>query len=379
MTRERRRRLDRAALPLVAGIMAVGAWALLVTPDVLADDTGWLSPSANAADSGGDGNGFEVNPQNAYANGGGAAASVNNGAPGGWLSPDDPTDLHRYYNYGFSVPAGATIEGIEVRLDWRLDGSGGTNEIRVDLSWDGGTSWTSYQSDASEPTSWTTVVLGGTADLWGRSWTYDEFNNANFRVRVHCYSDPVDQRAFYLDWVPVRVTYSAGVPGQVAVEKGVTPQLSESPGQVVTYTYVITISNAGPSNVSVQQIVDTLPAGFTYVTTTATSGIRFPDSIVSAGSSVTWSYNTPYPRISAGAFATLTFVATSSNSVGSYCNTVAVTCGGSIGTVTQSNLACVTIRWPTFDIEAEVLGLRIIVRVRIENGQPVILSWEIIP
>src|SRR5262249_44466487 len=75
-----------------------------------AGNPGFLTPTAQAADSGGDNNGFESNPTNAFADGGGVATN-NNGAG----------DRHRFFNYNISIPAGCTVRGIEVRLDWRLD------------------------------------------------------------------------------------------------------------------------------------------------------------------------------------------------------------------------------------------------------------------
>ncbi len=154
--------------------------------------TGWRSPTANQAD----GTGF-TNPTNAYADGGGyASATFSNG-----------TRRHRYYNYGLSVPAEAVTVGIEVRLDWWLSATDGTNYMAVDLSWNGGSNWTSAKQTTSEPTSQQSVVLGGAADNWGRNWTPEDFSNNNFRVRATAYTNRTN-RTFNLDWIPVRVTYS---------------------------------------------------------------------------------------------------------------------------------------------------------------------------
>lgn len=170
-----------------------------ITVDAHCDDTGWRNPSADAPDSGGDNNGFERNPQNAYEDGGGYAESRDNGTGGN-------ADRHRYYNYGFRIPPGASIQGIEVRLDWRLDSTSGTNYMEVDLSWNGGANWTSTRRDSTETTSEHTAVLGG--DRWGRSaWSASDVSDTNFRVRVRAYSQ-YSSRDFFLDWIPVRVLYT---------------------------------------------------------------------------------------------------------------------------------------------------------------------------
>ena len=159
-------------------------------------DTGDLSPAAAAADTGGAGDGFELLPANAYADGGGNAGNLNGNG-----------DRHRYYDYGVNLPGGCTVTGVAVRLDYWLKNTGGTNTLSVDLSWDGGTTWTSVKSDSSEPGVETTVILGGPGDTWGRAWTASEFTNANFRVRVAMDLGNGGQEV-YLDWIPLRVYYA---------------------------------------------------------------------------------------------------------------------------------------------------------------------------
>jgi len=166
------------------------------TASCFGGDTGFTDPTATATDTGGDGDGFELNPINAFSDGGGYATNENGAG-----------DRQRYYNYGFSISSSCAIEGIEVRLDWWLDDTIGTNSMDAELSWDGGTSWTTAKTDTQETTSEHSVVLGGPADTWGRSWSTAELGDANFRVRLTSNSTS-DFRDFYLDWVPVRVYYA---------------------------------------------------------------------------------------------------------------------------------------------------------------------------
>jgi len=79
----------------------------------------------------------------------------------------------------------------------------------VQLSWDGGTTWTTAQSTGTLTTGNTAYVLGGAADTWGRTWTGTDFANANFRVRVIDVASNTS-RSFSLDWVGVKVHYSGG-------------------------------------------------------------------------------------------------------------------------------------------------------------------------
>ena len=159
------------------------------------NDTGFLNPTAEAADTGGDGDGFELNPTNAFADAGGNASNINGDG-----------DRHRFYNYGISIDSSCTISGFEVRLDWWLDSTANISSMTVELSWDGGTSWTVGQTDTVESTTEHTTILGGSADNWGRTWVVGELSDANFRMRVTSNSDDA-LRDFFPDWVPVKVYY----------------------------------------------------------------------------------------------------------------------------------------------------------------------------
>jgi hypothetical protein len=101
---------------------------------------------------------------------------------------------------------------------WALGGGSGSDDgyvwtgalkpangqIRVDVSWDGGTNWSSKQVTSltsSETTYWYDVT-GAT------SWTSAMLNdNTNFLVRVDAYTVGVPS-VVRLDWIPVAVTYT---------------------------------------------------------------------------------------------------------------------------------------------------------------------------
>jgi hypothetical protein len=169
-------------------------------------NTGFLSPSANAADSGGHGDGFEVTPANAQADDTANAADMNSGTAPSLSCTSTARDRHRFLNYGITLPAGAAVKGIEVRLDTRTDSTSGSPKMCVELSWDGGVSWTAALTTATLSTTMKTLILGGAANTWGRSWTPANLSNANFRVRVTDVANSTN-RDFWLDWIAVRVSY----------------------------------------------------------------------------------------------------------------------------------------------------------------------------
>ena len=170
-------------------------------------NTGYLPCTANAQDAGGDANGYEVSPGNACANDSVFAQDVNSGTSTSTSCTAAAKDKHRFYNYGFSIAASSVINGIQVRLDALKSGTGTVPKLCVELSWDGGTTWTTAKNTATITGSEVTYTLGTTADNWGRVWASTEFSNANFRLRVIDVDNTTTQ-TFQLDYVAVQVTYT---------------------------------------------------------------------------------------------------------------------------------------------------------------------------
>ena len=170
-------------------------------------DTGLQNCSGNAADTGGAGDGYEVTPANACAYDGLFAHDAASGL--GLLSScgSANADRHRFFNYGFNIAGGSTIDGITVRLDASAQAIGLNPVICVELSWDGGSSWTQAQTTPALRASAATYLLGSPTDTWGRSWGHSEFDDGKLIVRL---SDTslAGTKNFDLDWVAVDVTYT---------------------------------------------------------------------------------------------------------------------------------------------------------------------------
>jgi len=170
--------------------------------------TGYLAPTGQAAQtsSAGDNNGYQTSPTNAFANDSIFAVDTNSGTGTSTSCTNNKKDKHLFFNYGFSSLSG-TVLGIEVRLDARADSITGAPKICVQLSWNGGSSWTTAKQTPTLGTSEDTYILGGAADTWGHPWTLSELNNnTNFRVRVIDVASNTS-RDFFLDYIAVNVTY----------------------------------------------------------------------------------------------------------------------------------------------------------------------------
>jgi hypothetical protein len=191
-------------------------WGIILFGDGVANrpeaGTDWLSPTANApvTSGSGDQNGFQTNPTGAYHDDTSYAQDPNSGTNTSTDCANSGKDRHDFYNYGISVSAIYPITGISVRLIARVDSASGTRKMCVQLSWDGGATWTAAQQTGNlGSTSYQSYYLGGSSDTWGHAWTPSELSNANFRVRITDVGSSTS-RDFYLDWAAVRVYQGGG-------------------------------------------------------------------------------------------------------------------------------------------------------------------------
>ncbi len=175
--------LTRGGLAVYTGQATVTANAFTTAPS-----TGFKSPSATGEDYN-----QWVSPSNAFSSDNAYATTARNGWQQDW------------YNFTFGVPGAATILGIEVSIEGQDPDLSG-NGTDVELSWDGGISYTTTGKGASWPgASDVTNTFGGWTDTWGRTWSDSELGNANFRLRLT--KTGVDLDEFRADHIQVKVYY----------------------------------------------------------------------------------------------------------------------------------------------------------------------------
>ena len=171
--------------------------------------TGFKMCAGQAPDTGGNGNGYETNPANACADDGVNAADVNTGSSGHSATcANAANDRHRFRDFSLGLPGSvALVSGIQVRADVGMNNNGGTSRLCVELSWNGGTSWTAAKFVTLSGSAVAQYNVGGILDTWGRVWTASDFSNANFRVRL---TDATTQpnKDYLLDYVAVQVSYT---------------------------------------------------------------------------------------------------------------------------------------------------------------------------
>jgi hypothetical protein len=172
--------------------------------------TGYMACTAasNAADTGGNGDGYEVTAGSACADGGSNAVDTASGTNTVASCANTGKDRHRWWDFGLGVPGTvASVDGIALRADFGMNNNGGTTLLCAQLSWDGGTNWTAIKSITPTGAAETTYTFGGAADAWGHAWTGSQLSNGNFRVRIIDASSQ-SNKDFRLDYLAVNVTYT---------------------------------------------------------------------------------------------------------------------------------------------------------------------------
>jgi len=169
--------------------------------------TGYKDCASQLFDSGGDNNGYEVNPANACALNGSTARDINTGTTNSLSCADAGQDRHRFWGYAFGLPGSvSSLNGISVQPTVKVNNNGGTSLICAQLSWDGGTSWTATKS-VGVTNGLVTYTLGSPTDTWGHTWTLAQLNTTNFRVRLIDVAS-MPGKDVDLDAIQVQVSYT---------------------------------------------------------------------------------------------------------------------------------------------------------------------------
>ena len=122
-------------------------------------------------------------------------------------------------SYGFDVPSGATVRGIQVDVE-RDKGSQTApslaivKDMEILIVKSDGSLGTSNKADTATnwPTSDSTKSYGGATDLWGEVWSPADINNPNFGVVVRVSFDwngggPAPSAIANVDYVSITVYY----------------------------------------------------------------------------------------------------------------------------------------------------------------------------
>lgn len=157
---------------------------------------------------------------NAWTNPSRASASDNSYA----TSAIDPINMNGWSqyltvtNFGFAIPDGATIDGIQVNVERKSStytaGTKYAQDDTVQLLKAG----TAVGSNLATTTPYTTSDVqelhGGTTNKWGTTWTPADINNANFGViySAKTISTNAVAQTISVDWIGITVYYTPAAP-----------------------------------------------------------------------------------------------------------------------------------------------------------------------
>jgi len=162
------------------------------------------------------GDGGFTNPANAYASNNTYATSA-----GSSIGDGTPSE-HNYYNFGFEIPDGATVEGVVVELEDKIqsepNGTTTSNLRLLKTSGERSVVFSEVGGDNYETNPSTTEEYrphGGVSDLWGRTFTPAEINSTDFGARIRAVyaadGPPFESEGPYsLDHIRITVYYSGG-------------------------------------------------------------------------------------------------------------------------------------------------------------------------
>lgn len=112
-------------------------------------------------------------------------------------------------NFGFSIPAGATIDGIVAEVK-RQNTGGDTFDFVVKLIKSGAVTGNSKATTTAWTTTLQWVSYGASNDLWGSSFTISEINATNFGIAFAAKDPDCACTSARVDASRITVYYTAG-------------------------------------------------------------------------------------------------------------------------------------------------------------------------
>ena len=134
----------------------------------------------------------------------------------------------KFSSFGFAIPGGATIDGVQADLTTRYTTSGSGsmkwNAIRL-VKDDGSIGATDNDGNATMPTSLSPITsFGGAADLWGGDATTD-WNDADAGIVISCITvSASDTMVAEIDAVQLVITYTEAPAGGTSPRRTIIGQ-----------------------------------------------------------------------------------------------------------------------------------------------------------
>ena len=174
----------------------------------------------------------------------GRAVSSNNSYATVSVNDNQTSDYLQCTNYGFTIPAGATINGITVNVERYSSNANATRDAAMRLVKAGVIQATDRSTATFYPTADTYEAHGGNTDLWGTTWTPADINNANFGAAFASVK-PVTAgggRTVSVDHIQITVDYTPVISVSSINRASTNPT---EPATVVSWTVIFSASVSG--------------------------------------------------------------------------------------------------------------------------------------
>jgi RHS repeat-associated protein len=147
----------------------------------------------------------------------------------------DQFQIYKNFNIP-TIPAGATVNGIEVSVEGYRGGTSAKSWI-IAMSRNGDTFINIADGSTGDmgTSQDATIALGSSTDTWGVTWAPSDFTNANFKLKMSTYFSAAS--GLYLNQVKIKVYYNGGSQGSVTTTY--VNKYYEKTDSVVTTNYYL--------------------------------------------------------------------------------------------------------------------------------------------
>jgi hypothetical protein len=149
----------------------------------------------------------------AWANPSNAASSNDSRATVTITNVNDISNYLKATNFGFSIPAGATIDGIVVEFEQGSSSNGRILDSRVRIVKGGTVGSTDKSNGTGWPATDTYRTYGSSSDLWGETWTSTDINASTFGVVISCTNTTTSGVEARVDHIRITVHYTEASSG----------------------------------------------------------------------------------------------------------------------------------------------------------------------
>lgn len=125
------------------------------------------------------------------------------------IGKNEVSDFFNAKNFGFSIPANATIDGITVRIETKSSATNTLKDQTIQLLVGGSRSGDNKAISDYYPTSDITRDYGGDSDKWGLNISPSDINSSDFGISIQYYADGGSATA-YIDYIAIQVSYTGG-------------------------------------------------------------------------------------------------------------------------------------------------------------------------